>query len=119
MIPQCFRSATRLDLSLLSPWGHALLSSSSYDPQLLAHHLSRAFPSVTSLTVYCRSPSVLQVLLPQWQGLRHVKLVRWHQIPGSDFSPVFEKCPSLTSLDLSEFYFISYYVAIKREGICW
>ncbi|GLT53726.1 hypothetical protein SLA2020_269790 [Shorea laevis] len=112
MIPHCFRSVTRLDLSLLSPWGHALLSSSSslsYDPQLLAHNLRRAFPSVTSLTVYSRSPSVLQVLSPQWPGLRHVKLVRWHQRPqipvGSDFSPVFEQCPSLTSLDLSEFYY--------------
>ncbi|XP_062152937.1 F-box/LRR-repeat MAX2 homolog A [Alnus glutinosa] len=113
MIPHCFRSVTRLDLSLLSPWGHALLSSSSsslfYDPQLLAHHLRRAFPSVTSLTVYSRSPSVLQALSPQWPGLRHLKLVRWHQRPpiplGSDFSPVFEQCPSLTSLDLSEFYY--------------
>lgn len=113
MIPQCFRAVTRLDLSLLSPWGHALLSSSASslfcDPQLLAQHLGRAFPAVTDLTVYSRSPSVLQVLSPQWPGLRHVKLVRWHQRPqitlGSDFSPIFEQCPFLTSLDLSEFYY--------------
>jgi hypothetical protein len=111
MIPHCFRSVTLLDLSLLSPWGHALLSSSSlsYDPELLARHLRHVFPLVTSLTVYSRSPSVLKLLSPQWPGLRHVKLVRWHQRPqippGSDFSPVFEQCPSLTSLDLSEFYY--------------
>ncbi|KAF5481558.1 hypothetical protein F2P56_002199 [Juglans regia] len=114
MIPRCFRSVTHLDLSLLSPWGHSLLSSSSssYDPHLLAHRLRQAFPSVTSLTVYARSPSVLQVLLsPQWPALRHLKLVRWHQRPhlpvGSDFSPVFDKCPSLSTLDLSEFYYWS------------
>lgn len=49
------------------------------------------------------------MLIPQWPGLRHVKLVRWHQRPqipqGSDFTSLFEQCSSLTSLDLSEFYY--------------
>ncbi|KAK2665892.1 hypothetical protein Ddye_004466 [Dipteronia dyeriana] len=112
MIPTCFRSVTDLDLSLLSPWGHPLLSSSSSstsDPLLLAHRLRQAFPLVTSLTVYSRSPSTLEVLLPQWPRLSHVKLVRWHQrsqLPvGADFVPLFEQCESLTSLDLSNFYY--------------
>lgn len=69
-----------------------------------------AFPSVTSLTVYARSANTLQVLAPQWPGLRHVKLVRWHQRPqsqlaGDDFFSLFEQCQSLSSLDLSEFYY--------------
>ncbi|PON96436.1 F-box domain containing protein [Trema orientale] len=112
LIPRCFASVTHLDLSLLSPWGHALLSpsASSFDPHLLASRLRVAFPSVTSLAVYARSASTLQVLAPQWPGLRHVKLVRWHQrqqaqLTGEDFSPLFEQCPSLSSLDLSEFYY--------------
>ncbi|KAK1582039.1 hypothetical protein Q3G72_033187 [Acer saccharum] len=114
MIPTCFRSVTDLDLSLLSPWGHPLFSSSSSssstsDPLLLAHRLRQAFPLVASLTVYSRSPSTLEVLLPQWPGLSHVKLVRWHQRPqspvGADFVPLFEQCKLLTSLDLSNFYY--------------
>ncbi|KAF3444014.1 hypothetical protein FNV43_RR13704 [Rhamnella rubrinervis] len=111
LIPRCFGSVTDLDLSLLSPWGHALLSpsASSLDPELLACRLRSAFPKVTSLTVYARSASTLQVLAPQWPGLRHVKLVRWHQRPqspaGADFVPLMEHCQRLTSLDLSEFYY--------------
>ncbi|GAV84078.1 hypothetical protein CFOL_v3_27522, partial [Cephalotus follicularis] len=109
MMPTCFRSVTELDLSLLSPWGHTLLSSPLYDPLLLAHRLRAGFPLVTSLTVYARSPSVLQMLLPQWPRLSHVKLVRWHQRPqsvaGADFAPLFELCKSLKSLDLSNFYY--------------
>lgn len=111
LIPRCFGSVTDLDLSLLSPWGHALLSpsASSLDPQLLAYQLRVAFPSVASLTVYARSASALQLLAPQWPGLRHVKLVRWHQRPqapaGADFVPLLEHCRGeLASLDLSEFY---------------
>lgn len=111
MIPRCFGSVTHLDLSHLSPWGHALLSplESSLDPYLLAYQLRVTFPSVTSLTVYARSASTLQVLAPQWPRLRHVKLVRWHQRPqspaGADFVPLMEKCQLLSSLDLSEFYY--------------
>uniref|UniRef100_A0A803QJE6 F-box domain-containing protein n=1 Tax=Cannabis sativa TaxID=3483 RepID=A0A803QJE6_CANSA len=111
LIPRCFSSVTHLDLSLLSPWGHALLSpvASSIDPNLLARRLEVAFPLVTSLAVYARSASTLQVLIPQWPGLRHVKLVRWHQRPqsqpGDDFVPLFEHCHSLTTVDLSEFYY--------------
>ncbi|KAH7577052.1 hypothetical protein ACOSP7_002204 [Xanthoceras sorbifolium] len=112
MIPTCFRSVTDLDLSLLSPWGHPLLSTSSSstsDPLLLAHRLRQAFPLVTSLTVYSRSPITLQILLPQWPRLSHVKLVRWHQRPhspvGADFVPLFKQCESLISLDLSSFYY--------------
>ncbi|XP_062105863.1 F-box/LRR-repeat MAX2 homolog A [Humulus lupulus] len=112
LIPRCFGSVTHLDLSLLSPWGHALLSpaASSLDPNLLARRLRVAFPLVTSLVVYARSARSLQVLAPQWPGLRHVKLVRWHQRPqsqpaGDDFFPLFEHCHSLSTLDLSEFYY--------------
>ncbi|KAL5573681.1 hypothetical protein UlMin_023278 [Ulmus minor] len=110
LIPRCFGSVTHLDLSLLSPWGHALLSpSASFDPHLLAHRLRVAFPLVTSLTVYVRSATTLQILAPLWPGLRHVNLVRWHQRPqsqlGADFFPLFENCRSLSSLDLSEFYY--------------
>ncbi|XP_028807677.1 F-box/LRR-repeat MAX2 homolog A [Neltuma alba] len=109
-IPNCFSYVTDLDLSLLSPWGHGLFSISSYsDPGLLAHRLRNAFPDVTSLTVYVRSATTLQLLLlVPWPELRHVKLVRWHQrpssAPGSDFAVLFEKCKSLWSLDLSSFY---------------
>ncbi|TXG55033.1 hypothetical protein EZV62_020289 [Acer yangbiense] len=112
MIPTCFRSVTDLDLSLLSPWGHPLLSpssSSTSDPLLLAHRLRQAFPLVASLTVYSRSSSTLEALLPQWPRLSHVKLIRWHQrsqsTVGADFVPLFEQCESLTSLDLSNFYY--------------
>ncbi|XP_048230621.1 F-box/LRR-repeat MAX2 homolog A isoform X2 [Ricinus communis] len=120
MIPTCFRSVTHLDLSLLSPWGHSLLASSlPSDPLLLAHRLGIAFPLVTSLTVYARSPCTLHVLIPQWPLLSHVKLIRWHQRPsssqlGADFVPLFEQwftgdetllavaanCPKLSVLHL-------------------
>ncbi|KAJ1424611.1 Leucine-rich repeat, cysteine-containing subtype [Sesbania bispinosa] len=109
LIPTSFCHVTDLDLSFLSPWGHALFSSAS-DPRLLALHLRDAFPRVTSLAVYARSPITLQLLLLlPWPELRHVKLVRWHQRPptsplGSDFASLFEHCHSLTSLDLSSFY---------------
>ncbi|EEF33863.1 F-box/LRR-repeat MAX2 homolog A isoform X1 [Ricinus communis] len=111
MIPTCFRSVTHLDLSLLSPWGHSLLASSlPSDPLLLAHRLGIAFPLVTSLTVYARSPCTLHVLIPQWPLLSHVKLIRWHQRPsssqlGADFVPLFEQCKLLSCLDLSSFYY--------------
>ncbi|XVE83542.1 hypothetical protein DITRI_Ditri16bG0096000 [Diplodiscus trichospermus] len=111
MIPTCFRSVTDLDLSLLSPWGHSLLSSSPLsDPQLLAHRLRVAFPSVTSLTVYARSPSTIKILVHQWPGLKRVKLVRWHQRLaewpiGADFDCLLEQCENLSWLDLSSFYY--------------
>ncbi|CAN1759222.1 F-box/LRR-repeat MAX2 homolog A [Linum perenne] len=110
LVPSCFRSVTHLDLSLLSPWGHSLLlSSPSSDPHLLASLLAGNFPAVTSLTVYSRSPQTLAVLLPHWQRLSHVKLVRWHQRPSfgdeTDFDPLFQQCRELRSLDLSNFYY--------------
>ncbi|CAL1372577.1 unnamed protein product [Linum trigynum] len=82
LIPTCFRSVTHLDLSLLSPWGHSFLLSSA-DAQLLAALLAGKFPSVTSLTVYSRSPLTLDVLLAHWPRLSHLKLIRWHQRPSS------------------------------------
>ncbi|KAE8706770.1 F-box/LRR-repeat MAX2-like protein A [Hibiscus syriacus] len=105
MIPTCFRSVTHLDLSFISPWGHSLLSSSP----LLAHRLRVAFPAVTSLTVYVRSPSTIEVLVQQWPGLKRVKLVRWHQRLaswpiGQDFVCLFDQCQNLNWLDLSSFY---------------
>lgn len=107
MIPNCFKSVTNLDLSLLSPWGHSFLDSSP-DPFLLSHLLRQAFPVVTNLTIYSRNPSTLQYLAPEWPNLSHVKLVRWHQRSpspiGSDFLPLFQTCASLNSLDLSNFY---------------
>lgn len=110
MIPICFRSVTDLDISNLSPWGHPLLTlPTPSDPLLLAHRLRQAFPLTTSLTIYCRIPLTLEILLPQWPGLRHVKLVRWHQrlqAPlGAEFIPLFEHCECLKSIDLSNFYF--------------
>ncbi|KAE8709967.1 F-box/LRR-repeat MAX2-like protein A [Hibiscus syriacus] len=111
MIPDCFRSVTHLDLSFLSPWGHSLLSSSPLvDPLLLAHRLRVAFPAVTSLTVYVRSPSTIEVLVQQWPGLKCVKLVRWHQRLaswpiGQDFVSLFQQCHNLNWLDLSSFYY--------------
>ncbi|CAN7007401.1 unnamed protein product [Brassica oleracea var. botrytis] len=137
LLPGCFRSISHLDLSFLSPWGHSLLSSLPTDhqnlliksqglirrkhitcllrflqaitPTLLALRLRLCFPSVSSLAVYARSPSSLELLLPQWPRIRHVKLVRWHQRPsqiplGGDFVSVFEHCGFLESLDLSAFY---------------
>lgn len=111
MIPTCFRSVTHLDLSLLSPWGRSdLLSTASSDPFLLAQRLRLAFPLVTSLTVYARSPSTLHILLPQWPNLSHVKLIRWHPRSssphlGNDVVPLFEHCQALSSIDLSSFYY--------------
>ncbi|KAK1388815.1 F-box/LRR-repeat MAX2-like [Heracleum sosnowskyi] len=110
MVPSCFRSVTHLDISLLSPWGHSLLSISSYsdDPVLISHILKQSFPLITSLTVYARNPSTLELLLPHWNKLKEIKLVRWHQRPqltsGSDFVPVFENLEKLEKLDLSSFY---------------
>ncbi|XP_059659769.1 F-box/LRR-repeat MAX2 homolog A [Cornus florida] len=99
-LPNCFRSVTLLDLSLLSPWGHSLLP----DPYLL----STSFPNLTSLTLYSRNPNTLQLLVPQWPQLNHIKLVRWHQRPqlppGDEFAPLFQHCSALCSLDLSSFY---------------
>ncbi|XP_009623891.1 F-box/LRR-repeat MAX2 homolog A [Nicotiana tomentosiformis] len=113
MLPTCFRSVTHLDLSLISPWGHPLLSSvdgagAEADPSLIAHLLRHAFPSVTSLVVYTRHPFTLQLLPPLWPHLKEIKLVRWHQRPqlatGDEFNMLFENCPQLKSLDLSTFY---------------
>ncbi|KAK2633712.1 hypothetical protein Ddye_028504 [Dipteronia dyeriana] len=102
-------SVTDLDLSLLSVWATTL---SSPPPRLPIHCSSLTAcdtPLVASLTVYSRSPSTLEVLLPQWPRLSHVKLVRSHQRPqllvGADFVPLFEQCESLTSLDLPNFYY--------------
>ncbi|TYI23297.1 hypothetical protein ES332_A06G155400v1 [Gossypium tomentosum] len=94
LLPTCFRAVTHLDLSLLSPWGHPLLDSSS-NPLFLTQLLRHAFPSVVSLVVYIRNPLTLHLLAPQWPNLRHVKLIRWHQrLPteplGSDFTALFE-----------------------------
>ncbi|XP_058100814.1 F-box/LRR-repeat MAX2 homolog A [Magnolia sinica] len=107
LIPTSFSQVTNLDLSLLSPWGQSFLDSSS-DPGLLAHRLAQAFPSLTSLTVYARTPSTLNFIAPHFPSLRHAKLVRWHQRSaaplGSDFHPLFAFCPSISTLDLSHFY---------------
>ncbi|KAH0708017.1 F-box/LRR-repeat MAX2 homolog A-like isoform X2 [Solanum tuberosum] len=116
MLPTCFRSVTHLDLSLVSPWGHPLLSpraassdgGDDADSILIAHLLRHAFPIVTSLIVYARSPHTLQFLPVQWPHLKYIKLVRWHQRPqlasGDEFNLLFQGCPQLGSLDLSTFY---------------
>ncbi|KAM0931762.1 hypothetical protein ACQ4PT_000068 [Festuca glaucescens] len=128
VLPPGFRfpALQRLDLSLVSPWGHPLLSSASpaagfndryHDPEEIAERnayvaarLAHYFPAVASLAVYCRDPSTLESLAPCWRGtLRSVKLVRWHQRPldlpaGADLEPLLRTCPALTALDLSQFY---------------
>ncbi|KAM7497997.1 hypothetical protein LguiA_022411 [Lonicera macranthoides] len=108
MVPSCFRSVTHLDLSLLSPWGHPLLSSGAPDSALSANILGHSFPDIESLTLYARNPSTLQLLAPKWRQLKHLKLVRWHQRPqlpyGSDLAPLFANSRCLVSLDLSSFY---------------
>ncbi|ESW04843.1 hypothetical protein PHAVU_011G129700 [Phaseolus vulgaris] len=113
LIPTSFTHVTHLDISFLSPWGHALFCSSAtntFDPRLLALRLRDAFPHVTSLAVYARDPATLHLLLlSPWPELSSVKLVRWHQRPptspaGSDFAVLFSQCRSLASLDLSSFY---------------
>lgn len=110
-IPTSFTNVTHLDVSLLSPWGHALFCSpAGNDSPLLAQRLRNTFPRVTSLTVYVRDPHTLHLLLfNHWPELRDVRLVRWHQRPqglqpGSDFAALFSRCRSITSLDLSSFY---------------
>nr|AFZ99006.1 F-box protein MAX2 [Chrysanthemum x morifolium] len=106
MLPSCFRSVTHLDLSLLSPWGHPLLSGGP--AALFAQLLSQMFPNVLSLVIYSRNPNAIRVLAPHWPLIRQIKLVRWHQRPvvgpGDDISPVFENCRELVDLDLSSFY---------------
>ncbi|KAL8031603.1 hypothetical protein ABFX02_13G036900 [Erythranthe guttata] len=108
MVPNCFRSVSHLDLSLLSPWGHPLTSAS--DPALIAHLLRLAFPSLTSLTFYARNPSTIQLVASQWHNVEHLKLVRWHQRPqvetaGDELKILFSECgKNLNSLDLSAFY---------------
>ncbi|KVH88814.1 F-box/LRR-repeat MAX2 homolog A [Cynara cardunculus var. scolymus] len=114
MLPSCFRSVTHLDLSLLSPWGHPLLSctataATTTDPALFAHLLRQSFPNVQSLVIYSRNPFALQLLAPQWSSLSEIKLVRWHQRPpqlppGADILPILENCRDINSLDLSSFY---------------
>nr|GMC72729.1 F-box/LRR-repeat MAX2 homolog A-like [Ipomoea batatas] len=114
MLPTCFRSVTHLDLSLLSPWGHPLLSHANSgtaiatDPALIAHLLRHAFPSITSLKLYARNPSTLQLLAAQWPQLMKITLVRWHQRPqlaaGEELSSFFRECSNIVSLDLSAFY---------------
>lgn len=133
LLPPGFRfpALHRLDLSLISPWGHPLLSSASptagytntdphhhHDPHEIAERnayvaarLALYFPAVSSLALYCRDPSTLEALLaPRWaRTLRAVKLVRWHQRPlnlpaGADLEPILRTCPALTALDLSDFY---------------
>jgi hypothetical protein len=124
LLPPGFRfpALEHLDLSLVSPWGHPFLSAASSD-QLqhpdeaaeqntsIAARLVRCFPAVSSLAVYYRDPSTLHALTPHWRdGLRSVKLVRWHQRPpgldsgGADLEPLLRNCPALRALDLSEFY---------------
>ncbi|KAK4743388.1 hypothetical protein SAY87_001389 [Trapa incisa] len=107
-IPTVFLRVTDLDLSLISPWGTDLLTT-TVDPYHIAHRLRVAFPLVISLTVYARSYRTLQMLLPLWPDLSHVKLVRWHQRPqspiGADFDTLFTNCASLLSFDLSSFYY--------------
>lgn len=119
LVPTCFRSVTHLDLSLLSPWGTSLLPVYRHHEaeddehrhdgnQLIAPWLRRAFPAVTSLTVYARVPAVVATLAAQWPQLREVKLIRWHQRPNSDVGtelvPLLQHCTSLSSVDLSNFY---------------
>ncbi|XP_008812067.1 F-box protein MAX2-like [Phoenix dactylifera] len=131
LLPTCFPSVSHLDLSLLSPWGYhpfhylpaptrldGYLHPDNYNDHhhllaadqqhLVAQRLGQAFPNVMSLTVYARDPSALQALAPHWPGLRHAKLVRWHQRPqnplGADVAPLLAACSSLLSLDLSHFY---------------
>ncbi|KAM1873305.1 hypothetical protein ACFX13_007158 [Malus domestica] len=69
-------------------------------PLLLAQRLRDAFPFVSSLIVYSRSPSIVQIISHLWPGLRRIKLVRWHQQPqsplGADFNPLFSACQSLS-----------------------
>ncbi|KAL3509136.1 hypothetical protein ACH5RR_028537 [Cinchona calisaya] len=110
LLPTCFRSVTNLDLSLLSPWGHPLFSPTTpaSTATLIAHLLHQAFPSVTSLTIYARNPSAIQLLAPQWPSLKRIKLVRWHQRPqvgsGEELQALFQETTSLFCLDLSSFY---------------
>ncbi|KAJ4714248.1 F-box protein MAX2 [Melia azedarach] len=109
-IPLCYRSVKDLDLTKVSPWGHPILSlSAPFYADHLAQRLSQAFPLVESLTIHNRIPGIIDILLPRWPRLRHVKLVRWHERPpsrvGAELVPVFKHCESLTSLDLSNFYF--------------
>nr|GEU74903.1 F-box/LRR-repeat MAX2 homolog A [Tanacetum cinerariifolium] len=109
MLPSCFRSVTHLDLSLLSPWGHPLLSGGPGPAALFAQLLRKNFPKVVSLVIYSRNPNAIRVLAPHWPLIRQIKLVRWHQrpgqvAPGDDISPVFENCRDLVDLDLSSFY---------------
>ncbi|XP_022872511.1 F-box/LRR-repeat MAX2 homolog A-like [Olea europaea var. sylvestris] len=112
MVPTCFRSVIHLDLSLISPWGHSLTTSSAAsltDPAIIAQYLLLAFPAVTSLTLYARDISTLQLLARLWPDLKQVKLVRWHQRPqlataGEELNNLFQQCRSLCSLDLSSFY---------------
>lgn len=107
-IPTRFHRVTHLDLSLISPWGTDFLTN-AVDPYHIADCLRVAFPLVNSLTVYARSYHTLQILLPLWPQLSHVKLVRWHQRPqsplGADFDTLLSSCSSLRSVDLSSFYY--------------
>ncbi|XP_075477587.1 F-box protein MAX2 homolog A-like [Primulina tabacum] len=107
MVPNCFTSISHLDISLLSPWGHSLAAAS--DPKLIARLLRRAFPSLSSIKLYARNPSTIQLIAHQWPNLKHVKLVRWHQRPqisaaGDELKILFQQCGQLNSLDLSAFY---------------
>ena len=117
----CFPALERLDLSLVSPWGHPFLSSAAPSADavapfvtaeevadqnaFIAARLAYCFPAVSSLAVYCRDPTTLASLTPHWRsGLRSVKLVCWHQRPpcldaSADLEPLRGGCPALRPLD--------------------
>jgi hypothetical protein len=63
MILTCFISMTHLDPSLLSRWGRSdLLSFATSNPFLLHHRLHLAFPLATSITIYSRYVSSLNIV---------------------------------------------------------
>jgi hypothetical protein len=113
-----FPALEHLDLSLVSPWGHPLLSSvppcggggggapsassssgmNVYHPEaiseqnaFIAARLAGCFPAVTSLAVYCRDPTTLT----------HLDLGLAAATDGfksSELGPIAASCPNLRKL---------------------
>lgn len=113
LLPKCFQSVTKLDLSLCSPWGYPPLDSASSHGNLMGHFLKQAFPRVNNIVMYVRNARNIEMLSLLWPRLEHVKLVRWHKRAMDPESPVglgmelvilMRNCVAMKSLDLSQFY---------------
>lgn len=113
LLPMCFQSVTKLDLSLCSPWGYPPLDFTTPHGHFIGHRLKQAFPKVNDIVIYVRNARNIEKLSSLWPCLEHVKLVRWHRRAldpesavglGMELKLLMQNCTAMKSLDLSQFY---------------